>query len=116
MAIAGGAFAGGVVRAWTSSKLNRTDWRIPYGTLIVNLAGSFILGMMVGLMMHGVVSPNVKALVVTGFCGGLTTFSTFISEVVALFDDGRGMHAWAYWIGSVILGLACVWLGMVLTQ
>lgn len=116
IAVACGAFAGGILRAWTSSKLNRTDWRMPYGTLIVNLVGSFILGMMVGWMMRGVVAADVKALVATGLCGGLTTFSTFTSEVAALFADGRSMRAWSYWIGSVVLGVACVWLGMLLTR
>ena len=88
-AVAAGAFAGGVLRAWTSAKLNRSDWHIPYGTLMVNLVGSFVIGLMIGLTARALVPPDVRALVMTGLCGGLTTFSTFTSETAALFDEGR---------------------------
>ena len=115
-AVAAGAFDGGVLRAWTSAKLNRSDWHIPYGTLMVNLVGSFVIGLMIGLTARALVPPDVRALVMTGLCGGLTTFSTFTSETAALFDEGRDGHAWLYWVGSMALGLLCAWLGMLLAR
>lgn len=116
LAVAFGAFAGGVLRAWTSAKLNRGAGRIPSGTLVVNLVGSFVLGMMIGWTARGCVAPQLQALVMTGLCGGLTTFSTFTSETAALFAERRSGRAWLYWIGSVALGLSCAWAGMLLTR
>lgn len=116
LAVAVGAFVGGVLRAWTSSRLNRGAGRIPVGTLAVNVVGSFVLGLMIGWTAHGPVAPQLQALVMTGLCGGLTTFSTFTSETAALFCEKRSGRAWLYWIGSVALGLFCAWAGMLLTR
>lgn len=116
LCVAVGGFAGGCTRSAVSSWLNRSEARIPYGTLAVNLAGSFILGIMLALTGLGMLGAPWKALIVTGFCGGLTTFSTFTSEVYALFDGKHPTRAWVYWLGSIALGVALVAAGFAVTR
>ncbi len=89
-----GGGTGSVLRWFLGMKLNPLHNAIPIGTLTANLAGAFIIGM--GLawfnrMTH--IDPLWKLLITTGFCGGLTTFSTFSAEVVFLLQDGRA--GWA---------------------
>ncbi|OWF81873.1 fluoride ion transporter CrcB [Yersinia frederiksenii] len=98
-----GGGVGSVARWLVSMKLNSLSSNIPVGTLIVNLAGAFIIGLVLALftrMTH--IDPVWKLLITTGFCGGLTTFSTFSVEVVYLIQDGK--LAWA--AGTVLLNLA----------
>ncbi|WBU48148.1 fluoride efflux transporter CrcB [Kosakonia pseudosacchari] len=85
-----GGGTGSVARWMLSMKLNPAHQMIPVGTLTANLLGAFIIGM--GLawfnrMTH--IDPVWKVLLTTGFCGGLTTFSTFSAEVVFLLQEGR---------------------------
>ncbi|MEE9685724.1 fluoride efflux transporter CrcB [Lelliottia amnigena] len=85
-----GGGTGSVARWFLSMRFNPMHQVIPLGTLTANLIGAFIIGM--GLawfnrMTH--IDPMWKLLVTTGFCGGLTTFSTFSAEVVFLLQDGR---------------------------
>jgi CrcB protein len=82
------------------------------GILAVNVAGSAVLGVLLGL---GDVSPAVLALVGTGFCGTLTTFSTFGWDVVRLVEERAVTRALAYLAGSLVLGLgaaAAGWLAV----
>lgn len=98
-----GGGVGSVARWLISMKLNSLSSNIPVGTLIVNLVGAFIIGLALALftrMTH--IDPVWKLLITTGFCGGLTTFSTFSVEVVYLIQDGK--LAWA--AGTVLLNLA----------
>lgn len=83
----------------------------PWGTLIVNLVGCFVLG-----CLAGVASQNVRLLVGTGFCGALTTFSTFGYETARLDTEGQRHTAIAYVVVSVALGLAAAALGVTLTS
>ena len=115
-AVAVGAFSGGCLRSLASGWLNRKDYAIPYGTLLVNLTGSLLVGIMLGVAALGPVAEPWKALLITGFCGGLTTFSTFTSEVVSLFEEHSTVRAWIYWIGSVVVGICCVALGFLITR
>ncbi|XTZ37305.1 fluoride efflux transporter CrcB [Salmonella enterica] len=85
-----GGGTGSVARWMLSMKLNPAHQIIPVGTLTANLVGAFIIGM--GLawfnrMTH--IDPLWKVLLTTGFCGGLTTFSTFSAEVVFLLQEGK---------------------------
>ncbi|GGD09718.1 fluoride efflux transporter CrcB [Franconibacter daqui] len=89
-----GGGTGSVLRWWLSLRLNPLHHAIPLGTLTANLAGAFIIG--AGLawfnrLTH--IDPVWKLLITTGFCGGLTTFSTFSAEVVFLLQQGR--FGWA---------------------
>lgn len=79
----------------------------PYGTLIVNVIGSFLLGLLYGLA----VSVHVKALVGAGFLGAFTTFSTFQYEIVQLRNSGKWKEVFFYISGSVLIGIAVAALG-----
>lgn len=98
-----GGGLGSVLRWAVSLKLNPLHQHIPLGTLTVNLVGGFIIGLALALftrMTH--IDPMWKLLITTGFCGGLTTFSTFSLEVVYLLQDGR--LVWA--VTNMLLNLA----------
>ncbi|MBS0054183.1 fluoride efflux transporter CrcB [Yersinia sp. Marseille-Q3913] len=98
-----GGGVGSVARWLVSMKLNNLSPNIPLGTLVVNLIGAFIIGLALALFTRLTdIDPIWKLLITTGFCGGLTTFSTFSVEVVYLIQDGR--LAWA--AGSILLNLA----------
>jgi CrcB protein len=92
----------------------------PWGTLAVNVIGSFTLGLLMVWLQSTVASAEVRALVTVGFLGSFTTFSTFSYETAALLRDGALWRAGGYTAGSVLLGLAAVaigaWVGTVLTQ
>ena len=105
-AVAVGAFAGGCLRSLVSGWLNRKDYAIPCGTLLVNLAGSLLVGIMLGVVAMGSVAEPWKALLITGFCGGLTTFSTFSADTYKLLQT----NAWQ----AIALVLASLFLGMLL--
>jgi CrcB protein len=90
---------------------DRTGSRFPWGIWAVNVSGSFLLGLMVGLEVGGV--PLLIA--GTGFCGAYTTFSTFAYQSVALAEDGRRAAALVNALGSIAAGsgaaAAGIWLG-----
>ncbi|MDN0087806.1 fluoride efflux transporter CrcB [Yersinia nurmii] len=94
-----GGGVGSTLRWLISMKLNGLSPNIPIGTLTVNLVGAFIIGLTLALfnrMTH--LDPVWKMLITTGFCGGLTTFSTFSLEVVYLLQDSKFI-----WAGLTIL-------------
>ncbi|HEY3687661.1 MAG TPA: fluoride efflux transporter CrcB [Streptosporangiaceae bacterium] len=102
-------FAGGVVGAPTRYLLDR--WiqgrragAFPWGTLAVNLSGSLILGFVLGAA-HGLPAA-VVTLIGTGFCGALTTFSTFGYETMRLLEDGSVLEAGLNALGSLVAGIA----------
>ena len=80
----GGAL--GSVCRYLLSKLSLGTF--PWGTLTVNILGSLLIGLLTGLMLRGSVSPEMKLLLVTGFCGGFTTFSTFANESFGMMKAG----------------------------
>lgn len=83
--------------------------RFPWGTLLVNVSGSFLLGLFLALPALG--DGGARALLATGFCGGYTTFSTFAFESVALGASGARGAALANLLGSVVLCAAAAALG-----
>lgn len=110
-----GGGTGSVMRWLLGMRLNPLHHAIPLGTLTANLLGAFIIG--AGLawfnrMTH--IDPMWKLLITTGFCGGLTTFSTFSAEVVFLMQDGR--FGWALMnvavnlLGSFAMTAAAMWM------
>jgi len=110
-----GGGTGSVARWFLSMRFNPLHHAIPLGTLTANLIGAFIIG--VGLawfnrMTH--IDPMWKLLITTGFCGGLTTFSTFSAEVVFLLQDGRINWALANiainMLGSFAMTALAFWL------
>lgn len=94
LAVCAGASAGALLRWALSLRLNGTLASLPLGTLAANLVGGYLVGIAVALFaMHPGWSPNVRLFVVTGFLGGLTTFSTFSAEVVGQLQSGQA--GWA---------------------
>lgn len=107
LVLAGGAI-GAPARYFTDRVIQaRHDSVFPWGTLVVNVVGSFVLGMVVGIG----ASPGVTALVGTGFCGALTTYSTFGYETHRLIQDRALLLASANLVGSLAAGLAAAALG-----
>ncbi len=86
---------------------------LPLGTLAANLGGGFLIGVAIEwLGLRSDLPPEVRLLLVTGFLGGLTTFSTFSAEAVGLMAKGHGGWAFAH-IGAHLAGsLICTWLGI----
>ena len=106
--VALGAAIGAPLRYLTDRLVQtRHDSVFPWGTLTVNVAGSFVLGLLVGMPTHAAWS----ALLGTGFCGALTTYSTFSYETLRLAEEGRGFLAGANVLASLLVGLGAVFLG-----
>ncbi|MCF9034988.1 fluoride efflux transporter CrcB, partial [Acinetobacter nectaris] len=89
---------------------------IPMGTVAVNLVGGFIIGFAIAFFAQSQLSQNYKLFVITGFCGGLTTFSTFSLEVVTLLQQGRISTAMLVISIHVIGALLCTMAGMAVFQ
>lgn len=117
-AIAIGAAVGGVSRYYLASSVQqRFGAEFPWGTLLVNVTGSLLLGF---ILRHALSVPEMnvemRALLTTGFCGGYTTFSTFSFETVALLEEGQYERAGAYVAGSVALSLLATFAGFILAR
>lgn len=84
----------------------------PWGTLVINISGSLILGVVTGLALYHGLGPIPKTAIGVGFCGAYTTFSTFSYETVRLVETGALGPALANALGSVIAGLAAAALGV----
>ena len=97
--------------------LRLTGPRFPWGTLLINVLGSFIIGYFGALSTTGgrlSIPEELKVFVLVGFCGGFTTFSSFSLQTYLLFRSGDTLLGGLYVIGSVVLCLAVVWLGVIL--
>lgn len=103
LAIALGAALGALLRWFLGLKLNSLFPAIPPGTLAANLIGGYIIGVAIAYFaLAPAIAPEWRLLIITGFCGGLTTFSTFSAEVVSLLQQGR--PGWA--LGAVAVHVA----------
>ena len=92
--------------------MNRVGGRFPLGTVFINLSGSFLIGfLMTVLTERSIPNPNWRLLLVVGFLGGYTTFSSFEWETLGLMRDGAGWLALLNAVGSVVTGYVAVWLG-----
>lgn len=111
-----GGGIGSILRYLTTLAFNRL-WpaTFPWGTFTVNIAGSFLVGILIGFVGRQLpVNADLRFLLITGFCGGYTTFSTFASENVNLLQSGQPLTAFAYMAGSLLAGLLAVWIGLFL--
>jgi len=106
-----GAALGALLRWVLGDKLNSLFPAIPPGTLTANLIGGYVIGVAVGGFAQAPgIAPEWRLFIITGFCGGLTTFSTFSAEVVTLLQEGRMAIAMgaiaAHVMGSLLMTLA----------
>ena len=84
----------------------------PWGTFLVNLCGCFLIGVFYAATEKtSVLSPQARLLLITGFCGGFTTFSTFAFENMNLLRTGDNFYFILYAVGSLVLGIAAVYIG-----
>ena len=120
VAISLGAALGALLRWWLGLRLNALVPAMPLGTLAANLIGGFLVGVAIALFdRHPGLAPEARLFVITGFLGGLTTFSTYSAEVVTLLESGEygwaGATAIAHLAGSLALtavGIALVKLAL----
>ncbi|MFI6452700.1 fluoride efflux transporter CrcB [Streptosporangium amethystogenes] len=94
----------------------RHDTVFPWGTFTVNVAGSLILGVLAGAALSGAVGAGMWSLLGAGFCGALTTYSTFSYETLRLAETGAVFFAVANVVASIVAGLAAVFAGLTLAQ
>ena len=111
VAIAVGSACGALLRWQLGERLNALFPTVPPGTLVANLIGAYVIGLCIAFFAHWpALSPEWRLLLITGFCGGLTTFSTFSVEVVVLLQQGRVLWAGGaiavHVTGSLLLTLA----------
>ena len=115
-----GGAAGSMWRYWWSGFVARRFGEIfPFGTLVVNLVGSILIGVFTGLLVHvsnGSMAAALQQLLVVGICGGLTTFSSFSLQTYSLIADGRWLAALSNIVFSTGLSFGCVALGWQVTQ
>jgi CrcB protein len=110
-----GGFLGSVLRFWLGSFIGeRLGARFPYGTFVINVTGSFLVGMVLTVLAtkaHW--NPNWRYLIPIGFLGGYTTFSAFEYETFRLFQEGQLPSAMLNITLSVVVGFVGVWVGTV---
>jgi CrcB protein len=117
--IAVGSALGGVLRYAISRATLSLDHGFPFGTVFINIVGSFVIGFFGTLTLHGdryAVSDNVRLFVMVGICGGFTTFSSFSLQTFDLARSGAWGRALVNVVGSVVLCLAAVAVGHVLAH
>lgn len=111
--IALGGAVGSIARYLIGGAIQRSSASgFPVGTLFVNVAGCFLIGIFVRYLLNMQTSAELRALLVVGFCGGFTTFSTFSFETVGLIEGGEYARAATYILGSVVLCLMATFAGM----
>lgn len=89
----------------------------PLGTFAVNIVGSFIIGLLFGAAERTqAITPAMSALLITGFCGGFTTFSSFADDIYLLLQNRHYLTLTLYAGGTIVLGVALVWVGRALMK
>jgi len=115
-----GAVLGANLRYWVGDwAAQRFGSGFPYGTLLINLTGSFLLGLIISMSMENfIIDPRLRLLLTVGFLGSYTTFSTYAYESIALISQGQWGLGLFNLIGSSLLGavfaILGLWLGKVL--
>jgi CrcB protein len=107
-----GGGLGSVCRYLAGRWLNQPNSLIPWGTFVVNITGSLIIGLVLGYaIQRSSMTSNTVVFLVAGFCGGFTTFSAFSFEGLQLLKSGQFGSFIIYTLGSIIIGLLFVWIG-----
>ena len=115
LAVAAGGALGSVARFWLGAVMTGlTGPRFPWGTLLINVLGSFVIGLVAALTlipervgMH----PDLRIFLMVGVCGGFTTFSAFSLQTLELLQTGDALPATGYVLVSIVFCLGAVWCG-----
>ena len=112
-----GGFIGSICRYYSQQFIAKFATSFPYGTLLVNIIGCFLVGLVFGFANKGnVLSPEWRMFLATGFCGGFTTFSTFSYESTQLINNGEYLSLALYILASVVIGIVATFAGIALTR
>ncbi|MCI6559328.1 MAG: CrcB family protein [Prevotella sp.] len=113
-----GSFFGGGLRYAVGRIVGvGTSTVFPLSTFVVNIVGCLLIGMLSTIALRqGWLTPTMRLLLITGFCGGFTTFSTFISENVNLCSSAHQLMSLAYMSASIIVGIVAFWLGCMIIK
>jgi fluoride exporter len=104
-------------RYWLGMWINRcASPQFPWATVIINVTGSFLIGFLTIMLTRWMPHPNIRLMVITGFLGGYTTFSTFENDALTLWERGEGRLMAANVIGSVTVGFVAVLFGTALAR
>jgi fluoride exporter len=118
VAVAVGGAMGSVARFWLTSAMTAlTGPRFPWGTLLINVLGSFVIGLVAGITLTPArvgMHPDIRIFLMTGVCGGFTTFSAFSLQTLELMQAGDVIPALGYAIGSVMFCVAATFCGWAL--
>lgn len=90
----------------------RVSKGFPLGTLLINISGSFVIGLLFALAAHDIITSTLQLILATGFLGGYTTFSTMSWEIIQLARGGSRLAGVLYLMASVVLGLLAAALGL----
>ena len=115
-----GGFLGANARYWLGGWVQaRWGTSFPWGTFVINISGSFVLGLFLTLLAERFAvphAPTLRLIVAVGFVGAYTTFSTFEFETLTLVTAGAWFRALANAVGSLVAGFVAVWLGVWLAR
>ena len=118
IAVAAGGAIGSVARFWLTAVMTAlTGPRFPWGTLLINVLGSFVIGLVAGLTLTPArmgIHPDIRIFLMTGICGGFTTFSAFSLQTLELMQTGDTVPALGYAVSSVVLCVLLTWGGWML--
>lgn len=118
IAVAVGGAMGSVARFWLTGAMTAlTGPRFPWGTLLINVVGSMVIGLVAGLTLTPArvgMHPDIRIFLMTGVCGGFTTFSAFSLQTLELLRAGDAGPAFGYAISSVVLCVIATYCGWML--
>jgi CrcB protein len=118
LAVAVGGALGSMARFWLAGAIAAlTSPRFPWGTLLINVLGSFVIGLVGSLTLSPArvgMHPDIRIFLMTGICGGFTTFSAFSLQTLELLQGGEIVPALGYAVGSVVLCVVATYCGWLL--
>lgn len=116
--VGAGGFVGSIARFLSGQLFIRYyPSSFPWGTLVVNVIGCFLIGLIYAFSEKGnLLSPEMRLLLATGFCGGFTTFSSFSYESIALMKDGELFYTFLYVAASIIIGFLAAYIGVFIVK